>query len=74
MRVRDLEPCPNCETADVCVADRTNHVICRKCKMTGPVGRWEEEAVLLWNRLPRRTAPDFEIIPDVVPDSLKGDL
>lgn len=54
MKVRDPLTCPNCETGETYVADRTNYVACRRCHMTGPVGRSEEEAVELWNGLPRR--------------------
>lgn len=52
----DLKPCPNpaCRSEQVYVADRCNYVACRECHMTGPNGRSEEEAVELWNALPRR--------------------
>ena len=46
--------CPNCTSAGTYVASRSFYVVCRQCHMTGPVGRSEEEAVELWNSLPRR--------------------
>ena len=49
-----LLPCPNCETDEVYVVDRCNYVVCRQCHMSGPIGQSEEEAVGLWNMLPRR--------------------
>lgn len=52
----DPKPCPNCESTETYVADHCGYVICRKCGMTGPVAPIgvDEEAVELWNALPRR--------------------
>jgi len=50
------KPCPNqaCRSEQVCVPDHCFYVVCRQCYMTGPNGKSEEEAVELWNSLPRR--------------------
>lgn len=58
-----INRCPNCETVEAYVADRCNFVICRQCHMTGPVGHSEEEAVELWNRLPRRGDVEVTVHP-----------
>lgn len=50
----DPKPCPNCDNTEVYLADHCNYVICQQCHMTGPDGHSEEEAVKLWNSLPRR--------------------
>lgn len=52
-----MKPCPNCESDQTYVADCCGYVICRKCGMTGPVAPVgnDEEAVKLWNALPRST-------------------
>jgi len=67
-------PCPNCDCEETFVADRCNFVMCAKCRMTGPVGHFEEEAVALWNRLPRRNPPDIKVTQDRIPDGMKGNL
>lgn len=59
MAKEDPKPCPNpaCSSEQghtAYVADRCFYVACRQCYMTGPNGKSEEEAVKLWNSLPRR--------------------
>lgn len=53
-----LQPCPACDSFQVYVADHCNYVVCRACKMTGPNGNSEEEAIQNWNQLPRRKKGD----------------
>jgi len=63
--LEDLKPCPNpaCRSERVCVADHCNYVICTECHMTGPNGQCEEQAVDLWNSLPRQGEVEVTIHP-----------
>ncbi|PKN85918.1 MAG: hypothetical protein CVU46_09545 [Chloroflexi bacterium HGW-Chloroflexi-8] len=58
--ISQFDYCPHCQSNQVYVADRCNYVICRICKMAGPNGKSEEEAIEHWNNLPRRKSNDEE--------------
>lgn len=50
----DPKICPHCQSNQTYVAHRCFYVVCGVCHMTGPTSESEEEAVALWNKLPRR--------------------
>ena len=55
--MEELKPCPACGEKDVVLLSRNamrfHYVECSFCAMTGPESSREQEAINLWNNLPR---------------------